>query len=114
MVPGVAGSNPVIRPSYKECPLLRVFFITLGVSDENRRRKPFEKVYGSTPFAHSAILQGDEVIRLSAPVIKKPVSCRFFITLVGSGSNRRFAYESARRTKRNRARTSGEQHRQVR
>lgn len=37
MVPGVAGSNPVIRPSYKKAGFMPVFFITLVGSGSNRR-----------------------------------------------------------------------------
>ncbi len=44
--------------------ILRKDRMRTGEGSRSNRRK---KVYGSTPFARSAILQGDEVIRSSAP-----------------------------------------------
>ena len=76
MVPGVAGSNPVIRPRNKKSPNGR-FFISVQGHGFEPAKKPFEppqkggrKYAGCAHAQFCKVMKHSEIIRLSAPVIK--------------------------------------------
>ena len=108
MVPGVAGSNPVIRPRNKKSPNGRFFISVQGYGFEPAK-KPFEPAKKAVRTAAKrrtevrrlctrTILQGDEAQR-NNPVIRPSykhtgVSAGIFITSVGSGFEPRFEYSA--------------------
>ena len=98
MVPGVAGSNPVIRPRNKKiaqraffyfCARTRIRTGEKAVRTAAKRRTEVRRLCTRT------ILQGDEAQR-NNPVIrprnKKSPNGRFFISVQGYGFEPRFAY----------------------
>ena len=99
MVPGVAGSNPVIRPSYKNTGVSAGIFITPVGSGFEPAKKPFEppqkggrKYAGCAHAQFCKVMKHSEIIRLSAPEIKNRPTGDFLFLCKDTDSNRRFAY----------------------
>ena len=91
MVPGVAGSNPVIRPRNKKSPNGR-FFISVQGHGFEPAKKPFEppqkggrKYAGCAHAQFCKVMKHSEIIRLSAPEIKnRPTGVFLFLCGVRS------------------------------
>ena len=95
MVPGVAGSNPVIRPSYKNTGVSAGIFITPVGSRFEPAKKPFEppqkggrKYAGCAHAQFCKVMKHSEIIRLSAPEIKNRPTGVFLFLCKDTDSNR--------------------------
>ena len=95
MVPGVAGSNPVIRPSYKNTGGSAGIFITPVGSGFEPAKKPFEppqkggrKYAGCAHAQFCKVMKHSEIIRLSAPEIKNRPTGVFLFLCKDTDSNR--------------------------